>query len=405
MQNTCDFLLIGGGIIGICLAREIKKNFPQSRVILIEKESHCGVHSSGRNSGVLHAGFYYSADSLKAKFTKIGNKLLTSYCEEKKILLNKCGKLVVAKNQEEIKGLHELKRRAELNGVALDLITAKEAKEIEPKVKTFEHALFSPTTSSVNPSDVINEMVKDAQREGIEILTNTAYIKKTINGILTSKGLISSGYVINCAGLYADTIAKDFGFSVDYRILPFKGLYLYVDERACPLRTNIYPVPDLQYPFLGVHYTINSKGKVKIGPTALPALWREQYDFYNRFKLSELLDILARQMSLFVSSEFDFKRLAFTEIQKQSKRKMLALASELVEDVDISKNVKWGPPGIRAQLVDIKKKKLVSDFVIEGDENSLHVLNAVSPGFTCGLSFASYVSDTVKSLLTTKGRV
>lgn len=385
-----DFVVIGGGIIGLCVAREIKRKFPKETCALLEKESECGLHASGRNSGVLHAGFYYTADSLKARFCKVGNERLSAYCTEKGISINRCGKLVVAKNEEELKGLQELLRRAEASGVKLELITRAQAEKIEPRVKTFEQALFSPTTASVNPKEVMRAMQRDAVEEGIEILVDTAYLRCEGKEIVTSRGVIEAGYVVNAAGLYADRIARDFGFSKRHRVLPFKGLYLYSNEPAGALRTNIYPVPDLNYPFLGVHFTLTDTGKVKIGPTAIPALWREQYQGWAHFKMEEFLEIAKRQMKLVFSSSFDFKRLAFEEVQKYWGRKMVRLAGELLKGVERSQYRQWGTPGIRAQLINIEKGKLETDFVLEGDRASFHILNAVSPGFTSAIAFAEY---------------
>jgi L-2-hydroxyglutarate oxidase LhgO len=196
---------------------------------------------------------------------------------------------------------------------------------------------------------------------------------------------------VNAAGLYADKIALHFGFSDRYRILPFKGLYLYSDESAGAIRTNIYPVPDLRNPFLGVHFTVTVDRKIKIGPTAIPAFWREHYAGFENFSLSELVDIVMRELSLFAYSPFDFKRLAIEEFKKYSRPQMVFLASSLIQDVKKERFKKWGRPGIRAQLLDIKEKKLVMDFVLEGDNRSLHVLNAVSPAFTCSLPFSEYI--------------
>src|SRR3954463_1615941 len=161
-MKTADFLVIGGGIVGISIARELKRRFPDTRVALIEKEAECGLHASGRNSGVIHAGFYYTADSLKAKFTRDGNQLLREYCASKNIAVNQCGKLVVARNASELPQLDELLRRGKANGVKLDSITEAEAKKIEPRVKTFERAIFSPTTSTADPLQVLQAMKKDA---------------------------------------------------------------------------------------------------------------------------------------------------------------------------------------------------------------------------------------------------
>src|SRR5262245_47482460 len=174
MEST-DFLIIGGGIVGLSIARELKERHRDSKVTLIEKEPEVGLHASGRNSGVIHAGFYYSADSLKARFTRQGNQLLTSYCEEKKLPVLKCGKLVVAKDASELPQLDELLRRGRANNVPLESVTEAEAKKIEPRVKTFRRAIFSPTTATADPVQVVLAMKQDARCEGVKIVTGTVY--------------------------------------------------------------------------------------------------------------------------------------------------------------------------------------------------------------------------------------
>ncbi len=398
-MQTCDFLVIGGGVIGLSIARELRRRRPDARVLVIEKEPSCGAHASGRNSGVLHAGFYYSPDSLKAKFTRLGNEQLTTYCEEKRIPLNKCGKLVVAKDANDLPSLDELLRRGQINGIELQTMTEEEAKSVEPRVKTYQRALFSPRTSTVKPLLVIEAMQQDAIREGVDIHCGTAYRGRQPGAIRTNHDTIDAGYVVNAAGLYADKIAMDFGFSEKYRILPFKGLYLYSDEPPGAIRTNIYPVPDLRNPFLGVHFTITADGKAKIGPTAIPALWRENYDGMENFNFGELVEVASRGLGLLTGAGFDFRRLAMEEIAKYSRSRMVSLASVLAEGVEERNYQTWGRPGIRAQLLDIMKKKLEMDFVLEGDNRSMHVLNAVSPAFTCSLPFASHVCDHIDSVL------
>jgi L-2-hydroxyglutarate oxidase LhgO len=397
-MRTSDFLVIGGGVMGISIARELKARFRGAKIILIEKENECGLHASGRNSGVLHAGFYYSADSLKAKFTRQGNILLTEYCDAKKLKINKCGKLVVAKNAGELKYLDELIRRGRNNGVPLQEMTEAEAKAIEPRVKTCGRAIFSPTTSSVNPMEVMMSLKADAISEGIEIHTGVRYTGRKGKGVCTSVGEYEADYVVNVAGLYADKIGRDFGFSRDYRILPFKGLYLYSEEPPEALRTHIYPVPDLRNPFLGVHFTLTPTGKFKIGPTAIPAFWREQYTGLDNFDFGEFFEIICRQLGLFFFSNFDFKQLAFEEIRKYSRPRLVSLASSLLEGVKVENYRKWGKPGIRAQLLNIKEKKLEMDFVLEGDKGSMHVLNAVSPAFTCAIPFSRHICDEIARL-------
>lgn len=397
--QTTDFLIIGGGVIGLCMALEVKKRRPSSHVTVIEKEEEFAFHASGRNSGVLHAGFYYTADSFKAKFTREGCKRWKKYCRSKDIKMNECGKLVVARNPSEVDGLTELYKRGKINGVELYEISVNEAKKIEPRVKTHQKALYSPTTTSVNPKEVITSLLEDAKKLGIDLLTNTKYLKRSSKGIQTNKGFIEAQYIINSSGLYADKIAKDFGFSKNYKIIPFKGLYLYSVETAGSVKTNIYPVPNLNNPFLGVHYTLTVDGKIKIGPTAIPAFWREHYQGLQRFNLNEFTEIMASESKLFLTNSFNFRNLALEEIKKYSRKKMVELASNLLEGVSISQYQKWGHPGIRAQLLDTKKNKLEMDFKYEGDSKSFHILNAVSPAFTCAFPFTEYLYNQIEVLI------
>lgn len=401
MATPTDFLVLGGGIIGLAVARELRRRHPDQQVTLVEKESSVGQHASGRNSGVLHAGFYYSADSLKARFCRDGNKALREYILSRKLSLNPCGKLVVARSAADLPQLDELQRRAIRNGVALESVNAAEARTIEPRVKTFERALWSPNTATADPAQVIAAFREDAEREGIQVRTGSPYLGRTQGqpGVVrTGAGEFAPGYVVNCAGLYADRVALDFGFSQNYRILPFKGLYLYSDEPAGAFRTNIYPVPDLRNPFLGVHFTVTVDGHAKIGPTAIPAFWREQYTGFDRFQAAEFAEIVWRDLGLFVSAGFDFRRLAVEELRKYSRAHLVKLAGELATNVDLAHYHHWGKPGIRAQLMQIHTRKLEMDFVLEGDAKSLHVLNAVSPAWTCSLPFAAHVCDRIAEL-------
>ena len=395
---TADFLVVGGGIIGLSIAREVKRRFAGARVVLLEKESECGLHASGRNSGVIHAGFYYSADSLKAKLTRDGNRLLTEYCERKSIPINRCGKLVVARDETELPRLDELLRRGKANGVLLQSINADEARAIEPRAKTCQRAIFSPATATADPVRVLQVMKHGALGEGIAIHQGVAYLGRNGAVLKTSAGDCQAGYVINAAGLYADRVARDFGFSEEYRILPFKGIYLYSEEPRGSLRTNVYPVPDLRNPFLGVHFTLPVEGKMKIGPTAIPAFWREQYGSLANFKFSEFAEIIFRDLGLLFFSGFDFKRIATEETFKYFRSRLVSLASTLLEGVKLENYRHWGKPGIRAQLLNTKTRKLEMDFVLQGDRASLHVLNAVSPAWTCALPFAEFVCDRVETL-------
>jgi L-2-hydroxyglutarate oxidase LhgO len=242
-------------------------------------------------------------------------------------------------------------------------------------------------------------MTKDAKSEGVKIRTGAPYLHRKNGVVMTQLGGFTAAHVVNAAGLYADKIALDFGFSEKYRILPFKGLYLYSNEPHGAFRTNIYPVPDLRNPFLGVHFTVKTDGHVKIGPTAIPALWREQYRFFDNFRFGEFVEVLFREAGLMMSANFDFQKLALEEVRKYSRPHLVALASCLAKGVRTEDYTRWGEPGIRAQLLDIKKRKLEMDFVIEGDKQSTHLLNAVSPGWTCSIPFARYAVDQIQKAI------
>lgn len=396
--KAVDFLVVGGGIVGVSCAAALKRKYPDALVRLIEKDATLGSHASGRNSGVLHAGFYYSSSSLKARFSRDGCRRLTEYCIERGLPINRCGKLVVAQSEADHAGIDELKRRADANGVAIEELDEAGAAEIEPRARTVGRALFSPTTASVHPGKVLASLARDAAALGVGTLTSTAYQRRIGEVVHTSSGSFPVRFVVNAAGLYADKIAHDHGLGRQYRILPFKGLYLYGDGRE-RLRTNVYPVPDLGNPFAGVHFTVTVDGHVKIGPTATPAFWREQYAWFSKFRFGEFAEIAARELSLLARNDFGFRDLAIAEIRKYRRPRLAALAARLVPDIRPEHYRTWGPPGIRAQLFDVGKRKLEMDFVVEGDERSLHVLNAVSPAFTCSLPFADYLAERVGELV------
>jgi L-2-hydroxyglutarate oxidase LhgO len=357
-----DFVVIGGGIVGLSVARELRRRDPGARVVVLEKEPRVGVHASGRNSCVLHAGFYYSPDSLKARFTRVGNERLTEYCLERGLPIRRCGKLVIARNEAELPQLDELARRGVANGVSLQMVSAQEAREIEPRARVFERAIWSPTTATVDPIAVMDLLLRDARNEGIEVRLGERYTNAP------------AGYVVNAAGLEAASIAQTFGFARSYRILPFRGVYLYSSEPPGALRTHLYPVPDPRFPFLGVHFTLTVDGSVKIGPTARPSV---------------------RHGTMLLLRNPDLRRHAFEEIRKSSRRHIVGLASSLASGVRVEDYARWGKPGVRAQLYDIRRGALEMDFVIEGDARSMHILNAVSPGFTCAFPFAEHVVDTI----------
>ncbi len=394
MPRKYDFLIIGAGIIGLAMASRLKQRRPQASLLIIEKEESEAVHASGRNSGVLHAGFYYTADSLKAKFTVEGNRSMKAYCRQKGIAVNECGKLVVAQNEEELQKLYELEERGRRNGSTVEIIDEQKALAIEPNVKTYRKALYSPETASVDPKEVCAVLKKELEGQGAAFSFQTPYVARGAkNIVLTNKGEFEATMIINCAGLYADKIAHDFGFGKDYTIIPFKGLYLKYAKNKTDVRMNIYPVPNLKNPFLGVHFTKTVTGEIKIGPTAIPAFWRENYGGISHLRWDEFSEIAGQEMRLLWSNAFGFRDLALEEMRKYHKRYFIGLAQRMVRSIDPGGFRDYSKPGIRAQLLDTRTRQLVQDFLVEGDANSTHILNAVSPAFTCAFPFAAYVVE------------
>lgn len=389
-----DFLIIGGGVIGLSVARALKAAHPGASITLIDKEPDVARHASGRNSGVLHAGFYYSADSLKAKFCREGNRAMHAYCDEHGLKVNRCQKLVVAQHEGEIAGLHELKRRGDVNGVPVELVDEKQAADIEPNVRTVQYALLSPTTSTVDPREICRHLRGHLEGQGVRMLMNHPYrARLSGNRVQAGEEVIEAGTLINCAGLYASQIAQDFGFAADYTILPFKGVYLRYTGQDKPLRTLLYSVPDMRKPFLGVQFAIGVDGGIKIGPTAIPAFWRENYRGVSGFKVSEMLEILRWQAVLLARNAFGFRRFAFEEMRKYSKRYLIRHAFKMARNLDASRFSEWSTAGIRAQLLNTRTLQLEQDFLVQGDEKSVHVLNAVSPAFTSSLPFGQWVVE------------
>ena len=388
-----DYLIIGAGIIGLNIAKNLKERFPESKILVMEKEKEVAMHSSGRNSGVLHAGFYYTANSLKAKFTKEGNAALKEFCKERNLKVNACQKVVVAQDEKELEGLEELKRRGDANGVELHWLDESKLDELYPNVKTHKKALLCPSTATVNPKKVTKEFAKVIKEMGVELILDCKYESSENNKIFTSKGEYEAKKVINCAGLYADKIANDFNFSKDFVIIPFKGIYLKDKNNISQLKTNIYPVPNLANPFLGVHFTLTVDNESKIGPTAIPAFWRENYKGFDNFSFKEFFQIIYYEAKLFLTNAFGFRELAFSEVRKYSFSYLKNLARGLTKNMDDEGFDSWSTPGIRAQLLNKKTLELVQDFVVQSDKNSVHVLNAVSPAFTSSIPFANWVIE------------
>lgn len=392
-SQRCDYLIVGAGIVGLAMARCILTHKPAAKILIIDKEQEIAQHASGRNSGVLHAGFYYTADSLKARFTVAGNRAMRDFCEQNSLPINACGKLVVAQNEFELAQLYELEKRGLANGSSVEIIDQQCAIELEPNVRTFKKALYSPFTATVDPKLLCAKLKQILLAQGVQFKFSSAYLRHSGDVVETQSGAYQVKKLINCAGLYADKIAHDYGLGLDYTVLPFKGLYLKYVKNKTDVGMHIYPVPNLKNPFLGVHFTKTVDGTIKIGPTAIPAFWRENYSLFERFKLSEFVDIAWSQIGLFANNSFNFRSLALEEMKKYMKPYFISLAQALVQHIDTQGFGEYTPPGIRAQLLHRNNMQLVQDFLVEADKHSVHILNAVSPGLTCAFPFSDYVFE------------
>ena len=391
MKKQWDYLIIGGGIVGLSIGRELVKKDRSSRVLVVEKEPETAAHASGRNSGVLHAGFYYSPDSLKAKFCLEGNLKLKQLIEEHNIPINNCGKVVVARNEDDISRMETLYERGIANGVELHTFEASEISKFEPLAKTHERFLWSPNTSVSDPVMVTN-LIKDLFiAEGGNVIFNTR-VKISTDGEVYLNGLqVKAGRIVNAAGAHAIHLAHQLGAGKNYSQLPVLGLYKYSESKDFPLQRLVYPVPNPKNPFLGVHFTLTIDGKVKIGPTAIPIVGREQYALRDFPDFQDLQSSTRSLANLFMGSPIGLASLALTELPKISTRRLVREGHELTNGLSDSIEWKKKKPGIRAQLVNLEKRSFEMDFVVESYNEFVHVLNAVSPGWTSALPFAKYI--------------
>jgi L-2-hydroxyglutarate oxidase LhgO len=387
----CDVAIIGGGIIGLAIARELLEKEPRMKVVVLEKEMHLGTHASGRNSGVIHSGFYYSPSSLKAKFCSEGNLALKNLCQKKNIPVRETGKVVVAKNESEVKVLHTLLDRAKNNGVPLELHSSKYLHEFEPLAVTHKYFLWSPTTAVTDPLLVMEAMAQEVAERGGDILLGEEVLVSPDGEISCGDKKIQAKHVINAAGNQSDRLAHQFGVGEEYSILPFIGLYRSTIEKNLPLKTLVYPVPHPLNPFLGVHFTLTTKGKVKVGPTSIPVLGREQYSFFESWNARDVNRILKTGYKFMLGNPKNFFDLVNSEFPKFQTRNLVQGASLLVPTAASISKWENMPAGIRSQLFHKPSRTLEQDFVVHRGPSSTHILNAVSPGWTSSIPFAKWV--------------
>ena len=388
-----DVAVSGGGIIGLSSARHLTQMYPKTRVVLLEKETDLAVHQTGHNSGVIHSGVYYKQGSRKAVFCVEGVKRLKKYCRDKGIPYDQCGKVIVATEPSELPGLEEIHRRGRDNGVPdLRIIDADELAEIEPHTRGIK-ALHVPGTAVVDFNRVSHSYASDVRENGGEILTGRKLLNIQRDGgdlvLETNRGEIRSRHLINCAGLYADTVARALGAPDDVRIIPFRGEYYVLRRESRGLvRGLVYPVPDPRFPFLGVHYTKRINGEVEAGPNAVLAWAREGYR-KTTLNIPEALRHLTYVG--FWRMSMRTWRVGLAEMHRSLMKGVFGKdLQKLIPEIR-SEDLVPGGAGVRAQAVS-RQGQLLDDFSIQETPGAIHVLNAPSPGATSSLSIGDYVA-------------
>ena len=392
-SSQYDIAIIGGGILGLSTAMQLLERAPQWRVAVVEKEEQLATHQTGHNSGVMHSGIYYRPGSHKAKFCVAGLNNLVNFCDENEIEYQQCGKVIIALHESEFGRLQDLYERGTANGVPdLEMVGPERLKEIEPHTAGVR-ALWAPHTGIVDFTKVAAAFANKFQQAGGDIFTGAA-VKKITNSsgsvaLETTKGTLQAKHLINCAGLYADKVASMTGEKVGIRIIPFRGEYYTLRPESHHLVSGlIYPVPDPQFPFLGVHFTRNIKGHVEAGPNAVMALRREGYRKRD-FSLSESLGNLAYPG--FWKMAMKYWKIGMGEVYRSYNRRVfLRDLQRLIPEIQNS-DLASGGSGVRAQAV-ARDGSLLDDFSIIQGRGAIHVLNAPSPGATSSLAIGEHIA-------------
>jgi L-2-hydroxyglutarate oxidase LhgO len=385
-----DHIIIGAGIVGVSFGLSPLEKNPNKKVLIIDKEPKPGIHASGRNSGVLHAGFYYSPDSLKAKFCRSGNVELKKFCRENKIPILETGKVVVCQRKTDVTGLEELYRRGISNGVDIEILESSDLNKIEPAAKTIDKFIWSPTIAVGNPKLVITKLAEKFVKNGGKFQFNcSAKLVSTKEEILieTNYGTYSAVSIINSAGAFAAELARQVNVGNKYICLPFLGAYKKSKSVDSNPRRLVYPVPNPVNPFLGVYTTNTLIGEIKIGPTACPVIGKEQYKLSDGFGMGEFLEFYKATKVLFKSDSVDLIGLAKEEFIKLFTKPLFSRSKRLSDSFNFNKKWSKYPAGIRAQIINTETNSFEMDFIVESDKNVVHILNAVSPGWTSALPF------------------
>ncbi len=395
-----DFVIVGGGIVGLSTAMSIGQSYPNAQILLLEKESQWAFHQTGNNSGVIHSGVYYKPGSFKAKFCRDGCESMVQFCQEHNIDHDVCGKVIVATEPEELPLLEDLYQRGLQNGIRVEKITPEQVKEIEPHVACIA-AIRVYSTGIVNYKQVCQKYAELAQAQGADLRLNTRVeaFQKTADGyaIDTNNGTFSARFLINCAGLHCDRVAKLATADSPAKIVPFRGEYYELTpEKRYLVKGLIYPVPNPSFPFLGVHFTRMIDGSVHAGPNAVLSLKREGYRKTD-FDLRDFAEVMTYPGFWKLAAKHADQGIQ-EMIRSVFKAEFVRSLQRLIPEVR-SEDLVPTHAGVRAQAL-MPDGKLVDDFLFIESENALHVCNAPSPAATSSLEIGRAIVAKVPELQT-----
>jgi (S)-2-hydroxyglutarate dehydrogenase len=395
LAKTYDVAIIGAGIVGLSTAMELASRFPDLRIAVLEKERSIGFHQTGHNSGVIHSGVYYRPGSLKARFCVQGAAEMIRFCDVHDIPYEICGKVIIATDDTQRSALEELRQRAIANGVPnVRLLAREELRDFEPNAAGVA-ALLVPGTAITLYKRVAEKYAELAIGRGAQVLTDSGVnaVRVTESGftIETESGAYDSRFLINCAGLHSDRVARMTGTELPLRIIPFRGEYYELTpHRSALVRTLIYPVPDARFPFLGVHFTRRITGEIEAGPNAVLALKREGYRKTD-FEAADVIDQLG--FSGFWRMAGRYWRTGFGEAYRSLSKPAFVSALRALVPTISGEDLVNGSSGVRAQAVD-RSGKLLDDFHFVGNSRTLHVCNVPSPAATASLPIGRHIVDT-----------
>jgi L-2-hydroxyglutarate oxidase len=392
MASEFDIAVVGGGIVGLASALAINERYPRCSLTVLEKEPEVGSHQTGHNSGVIHAGIYYKPGSYKAMLCVEGVRLMKSFCEESGVAWEPCGKVIVATDDSELARLEELYRRGVANGVSgLELIGPDRLREIEPHARAVR-ALLSPGTAIVDFKQVTEAMGRRLTARGVSIRTG-ARVKDiqragTLQQINAGESSVTARFLLNCAGLQADLVARMAGVDPGVSIIPFRGEYYNLKPECRLVRALIYPVPDPDFPFLGVHFTRRIGGGYEAGPNAVLAFAREGYR-KSDVNLAELGRMVSYPGFWIMGLRY-WRMGAYEYYRSFSRRAFVRALSKLVPDIS-EDDLSEGGSGVRAQSL-APNGSFVDDFKIVEAPKAIHVLNAPSPAATASLAIGQHIA-------------